>query len=88
MSTRLMSRVRDREWLEAERDKAMHQRILAELAFAAIQGCYYRRHPDAVTAEYHAAANPYLKAAQANAAWFGERVRILEAQLRSLGGER
>jgi len=88
MTTRMLSRVRDRDWLERERDEALRQRMIAERAFAVIQDWYYRRYPDRVTAEYHAAANPYLKGAQSDAQWYGQRAEMLSAVLASLGGER
>lgn len=88
MSTRMLSRVRDREWLKRERDEALRQRMIAERTFAVIQDWYYRRYPDRVTAEYHAAANPYLKGAQSDAQWYGARAEMLSAVLASLGGAR
>ncbi|MBX6749978.1 MAG: hypothetical protein IRY85_09985 [Micromonosporaceae bacterium] len=88
MTSRWMSRVRDRAWLERERDEALRQRMIAERTFAVIQSIYYRHYPDRVTAEYHAAANPYLKGAQSDAQWYGQRAEMLSAVLASLGGER
>lgn len=84
--TRLLSRVRDRAWLETQRDEALRQRVIAEAAFATIQAIYYRRHPgDRVTAEYMAADNPSLRRAQSDAAWYGAKAEMLAAVLTSRG---
>lgn len=85
--TTMLTRVQDRAFIEAERDEALRQRFIAERTFAAIQGIYYRRYPQSqVTAEFHAAANPYLKAAISDAKWYGERAAMLSAVLASMGG--
>lgn len=84
--TAMLSRVRDRAWIQAQMDESARERMIAELTFAVIQGIYYRRYPDKVTAEFQAMANPSLRAAQSDAKWHGDRVQVLKAQLDRLGG--
>lgn len=85
--TAMLRRVRDRAWIQAQMDESARERMIAERTFAVMQAIYYRRHPESrVTAEFHAAANPCVKAAIADAKWHGDRVQVLKAQLDRLGG--